>query len=320
MSAITEASGITPSALWAARHGWHVHPLRPDNKAPLWADWEGRATVDPDVIRSWPRRTTGYGIACGPSGLYVVDCDVPKADNRPPDGTPDDVRDGLDYLAYLAEQRGASIDWSTFQVTTGNNGSHLYYQAPDGVELRNSVSALGWLLDGRGRGGYVVGPGSVVGGRRYTTLHSSQPAPLPGWILVSLTSRSGGQAANQSGAAGGQSGSSAGARPAPGGVPVVGQGWIEAALDGEAERVRTAPDKQGNATLSSAAYRLGQLVGASLTTRETAEAVLTAALDTWSWSKPSDRARMLRTLASGLAAGERSPRVPTPREPRRHAA
>lgn len=306
------------AALWAARRGWHVHPLRPDDKRPLWSDWEHRATCDPDVIRSWPRRTTGYGIACGPSGLYVVDCDVPKPNTPPPPA--DGIRDGLDMLAYLAEQRGASIEWATFQVTTGRGGAHLYYQAPDGVELRNSASTLGWLLDGRGRGGYIVGPGSVVNGKRYTTLHPAPPAPLPGWILVALTSRSGGQAASQRRASGAHSEPLAGARPTPGGAPAVGQGWIEAALDGEAERVRSAPDGQGNHTLASAAYRLGQLVGASLTTRETAESVLTAALDTWSWDKPSDRARMVHTLTSGLAAGERNPRVPAPREQRMRAA
>jgi hypothetical protein len=306
------------AALWAARRGWYVHPLRPDDKRPLWGDWEHRATLDPDVIRSWPRRTTGYGIACGPSRLYVVDCDVPKPSTPPPPA--EGIRDGLDTLAWLAEQRGASIEWATFQVTTGRGGAHLYYQAPDGVELRNSASTLGWLLDGRGNGGYVVGPGSVVAGNRYATLHASPPAPLPGWILVALTSRSGGQAANQRGASGAHSGPPAGARPAPGGVAVVGQGWIEAALNGEAERVRTAPTGQGNETLASAAYRLGQLVGASLTTRETAEAVLTAALDTWTWDEPSDRTRMVHTLTSGLAAGERNPRVPAPREQRMRAA
>lgn len=302
--------------LWAARHGWYVHPLRPDDKRPLWSDWEHRATRDPDVIRSWPKRTTGYGIACGPSRLYVVDCDVPKPNTPQPPA--DGIRDGLDMLAYLAEQRGASIEWATFQVTTGRGGAHLYYQAPDGVELRNSASALGWLLDGRGNGGYVVGPGSVVAGNRYATLHASPPAPLPGWILVALTSRSGGQAASQGAAA--RALAPASTSPAPGSVPIVGKEWVERALDGEAERVRTALSGAGNQVLSSASYRLGQLVGAHLTTRETAEAVLMSALDTWSWDKPSDRSRMVHTLTSGLAAGERNPRVLSPREERRHAA
>jgi hypothetical protein len=235
MSAITEDSDAVRAALWAARRGWHVHPLRPDDKPPLWGDWEHRATVDPELIRSWPKRTTGYGIACGPSGLLVVDCDVPKPNTPPPPA--DGIHDGLDTLAYLAEERQASIEWGTFQVTTGRGGAHLYYQMPDGVVLGNTAGRLGWLLDSRGRGGFVVGPGSVVGGRRYTTLHSAPPAPLPGWILLLLASRSGENPAGQARAVSARPGS-----PAAVAVPVagaVGPEWAAAALSGEAERIRT---------------------------------------------------------------------------------
>jgi len=316
MSAITDATDTIRAALWAARRGWFVHPLRPDSKPPLWGDWEHRATLDPEVIRSWPRRTTGYGIACGPSRLFVVDCDVPKANTPPPPA--DGIRDGLDMLAYLAEERQASIDWATYQVTTGRGGAHLYYQMPDGVVLGNTAGRLGWLLDSRGVGGFVVGPGSVVGGRRYTTLHAAPPAPLPGWILLLLASRSGGNPASQARAASTQPGS-----PAAAAVPVagaVGPEWAASALSGEAERIRTAPTGQGNHTVNRAAYAVGQLVGAGLLIRERAEHELEAALDTWSWAVPADRDRMLRTLGRAMSDGELSPRVPEPRQERRRAA
>lgn len=322
------ASDAVLGALWAARHGWFVHPLRPDDKAPLWGDWENRATRDPDIIRSWPRRTTGYGIACGPSRLLVIDGDVPKLDTPSPPAK--GIKDGLDMLAYLAEQRQASIDWATFQVTTGRGGSHLYYQAPDGVELRNTAydpskdpsTYLGWCIDTRCGGGYVVGPGSVVNGNRYTTLHSSAPAALPDWILILLTSRIREEAASQGRAAGARPGSQASAALPVAGA--VGPEWAAAALRGEVERITSHPGSQGgrNHLLNSVAYTVGRLVGAGLLDRQVVvHELLDATRSWWGVGKPPfSQAEAEKTINSGLTAGERSPRVPEPRQERRRAA
>lgn len=329
MSDLDTLPDAVRGALWAAAHGLHVHPLRPDDKAPLWGDWEHRATCDPDVIRSWPKRTTGYGIACGPSGLIVIDGDVPKPDTPPPPA--EGIRDGLDMLAYLAEQRGASIEWNTFQVTTGRGGSHLYYLMPDGVELRNSAydprkdpsSYLGWLLDTRGHGGFVVGPGSVVNGNRYTTLHSGAPAALPGWILMLLTIRLREQAASQR-AGSGTGSSSAAATGSMTGATIVGREWVEAAVSGELDKLKAHPGSQGgrNVLLNSVSYTLGRLVGAGVVDRLVVAEQLLAETAQW-WgigSPPFSRAEAEATIRSGLAGGERNPRVLHPREERRRAA
>ncbi len=325
MTADEALSDTLRAALWAARRGWFVHPLRPDDKPPLWGDWEHRATVDPDVIRSWPKRTTGYGIACGPSRLVVVDGDVPKPDTPPPPA--DGIRDGLDMLAYLAEQRGASIEWGTFQVTTGRNGAHLYYQAPDGVDLRNTAydprrdpsSYLGWCIDTRAAGGYVVGPGSVVNGKRYTTLHSGAPTALPGWILLLLTSRTHGQAASQGRGFG--TGSAAAASSSAGST-TVGREWVEAAMGGELDKLRAHPGTQGgrNVLLNSVSYTLGRLVGAGVVDRLAVAEQLLDETARWWGVGGFTRAEAEATIRSGLAGGERNPRVLSPREERRHAA
>jgi hypothetical protein len=329
MTADETLSDSVRCALWAERRGWFVHPLRPDDKAPLWGDWEHRATRDPDVIRSWPKRTTGYGIACGPSRLVVIDGDVPKTDTPPPPA--EGIRDGLDMLAYLAEQRQASIDWATFQVTTGRNGSHLYYQAPEGVKLRNTAydprrdpsTYLGWCIDTRAAGGYVVGPGSVVSGKRYTTLHSGAPAALPGWILVLLTSRFHEQAASQ-GRGSGTGSSSAAAASSSMSSTTVGREWIEAAVSGELDKLAAHPGTQGgrNVLLNGVAYTLGRLVGAGVVDRlAVAEQLLDATTRWWGVGNPPfSRAEAEATIRSGLAGGERNPRVLHPREERRHAA
>lgn len=89
-------SALLRAALDAAERGWHVFPLRPGGKRPALhgesacagtgncatghRKWEQRATTDPDRIRAaWATGPFNVGIATGPSGLVVVDLDVPKS-------------------------------------------------------------------------------------------------------------------------------------------------------------------------------------------------------------------------------------------------
>lgn len=304
--------------MWSARHGFAVFPLVPDSKAPAVRAWESAGSTDPAAVESWPRATTGYGIACGPSHLYVVDLDTPKADTPPPPEAYPEAACGLDVLLLLAAEAGEAMPGDTFTVQTGRGGVHLYYQMPDDV-LSNTAGRLGWLIDTRGRGGYVVGPGSTVGGSTYRTVAATPPAPLPAWIARTLTHSTAaapldGQTASQGGAGGATVASVVRLAGSP-----VGPEWPAAALQGEAERIRTAPAGQGNATVNRAAYTIGRLVGAQLLARDDAVRELVAALDTWTWTAPADRARMLRTLERALADGERSPRTIAPREQRRTA-
>ncbi len=79
---------------------------------------------------------------------------------------------------------------ATFTVTTGK-GRHYYFAAPTGVELGNRTGALkGHGVDVRGRGGYVVGPGSLhATGRVYTVENDTDVAPCPTWLVEVLTAR-----------------------------------------------------------------------------------------------------------------------------------
>ena len=81
---------LQASALDAAGRGWHVFPLRPGTKVPAVRHWEHEATTDTEQIKElWSaelRRRDGWyvpeprnvGIACGPSGLVVLDLDLAK--------------------------------------------------------------------------------------------------------------------------------------------------------------------------------------------------------------------------------------------------
>ncbi|CNF63168.1 Uncharacterised protein [Mycobacterium tuberculosis] len=70
----------------------------------------------------------------------------------------------------------------------------MYYAAPEGVTIGSTSggkTALGAGIDTRGpgaggRGGYVVGPGSVTDGRAYEIVQDGPMAPLPAWITALL--------------------------------------------------------------------------------------------------------------------------------------
>jgi hypothetical protein len=116
---------LLTAALAAAERGWHVFPLRVGAKQPALrgydrcprtgacADnhqgWEQRATTDPDRIRAaWtgPGASFNVGIACGPSGLVVIDLDTAKPGEVPPPAWAETVgvQDGHDVFTVLPEQ------------------------------------------------------------------------------------------------------------------------------------------------------------------------------------------------------------------------
>ncbi|MBV9026816.1 MAG: bifunctional DNA primase/polymerase [Streptomycetaceae bacterium] len=114
------------------------------------------------------------------------------------------VKDGVDVLRLLAQTRGRadpSDGELTMTVRTPSGGLHLWFSAPARTAWRGSVGGdhqgpvLGWQLDVRARGGYIVAPAgsapSVVPGssiaapspasrdsrwRRLTTARSPSPA------------------------------------------------------------------------------------------------------------------------------------------------
>jgi hypothetical protein len=181
----TETSLLT-SALALAGRGFHIFPLRPGDKRPaLRSDWEGRANTDPARIQTcWYTGAFNIGIACGPSRLLVIDLDTPKP-NTPPPPPPfnqEGVNDGADALALLADRLGECFPFDTLTVTTGRGGQHLYFTRPQSAQLGNTAGRLGWLIDTRGIGGYVVAPGSTVHGKPYRISYDTDPAPLPAWI------------------------------------------------------------------------------------------------------------------------------------------
>lgn len=257
---------LRTAALLYASRGWHVFPLLPGQKRPACpghpaarcdrsdpycrhghTGWEQRATTsDPRIHRAWSSTPYGIGIACGPSGLLVVDTDQPKLGDQADAGPT-----GEDSLARLEARHRAQLP-PTYTVATPSGGTHRYFAMPEGVQLGNTVGQLGPLVDTRGAGGYVVAGPTIVE-RPYRVIDNRRPAELPAWLAQLLTT---GTRRPQTPPRAPQTASR---RLLATGPPAR---YVTAALANEAARVRAALPGQRNQLLFVAAVALGQLVGA----------------------------------------------------------
>lgn len=295
-----DATTVLTAALDDAWRDWHVFPLVPGSKRPAVDQWETRATTDPDRIRAcWATGRFGIGIACGPSGLLVIDLDHPKPGQQPPPvWQRRGITDGLDVLAAVCADAGQPLPPATFAVATPSGGRHMYYRQPTGAQLRNTHGArggLGWMIDTRGHGGYVAAPGTVIGGRAYTVLDNVPVADLPTWLAAALTAL---------------------ASPAvghPTGPTQLRTGhlsrYLDRAVRAEVAHVRAVQEKGGrNHALFIAAQNLGQLVaGGALDETTARDALVAAAADHLAAGAYTAR-EADRTITSGLTAGAKRPR------------
>jgi hypothetical protein len=258
---------LTRAALVAAERGWHVFPLRPNTKRPALhgenacprtgpcasghRKWEERATTDPDRIRAaWAHAPFNVGIATGPSGLLVVDLDVPKTNSST------DAPDGAATFGALCERTGRPVP-RTRTVRTASGGLHMYFTAPAAVRLHNTAGTLAPLVDTRAWGGYVVAAGSTIDGTPYEAVGPALLRPVPDWLKALLVP------------------------PHPVNRPIaVGRRhrpYVDAALAKETAAVSTAREGQRNATLLRAGRALGRFVASGDLTRTEVETALQGA-------------------------------------------
>lgn len=171
-------------ALTYAARGWRVVPIMPGEKRPALSEWQKKASCDIDTVTKWWTRWPehGIGIATGPaSGFFVLDID--SANGKVGDESLADLEATFEPLP------------PTVEVLTGSGGRHLYFQWPEGYDIRNDQAGrLGRDLDIRGDGGQVVAPPTLHPcGTRYEWEASSAPdmvemAEAPLWLLELLTS------------------------------------------------------------------------------------------------------------------------------------
>lgn len=208
---------LLPAALQALAQGFHIFPVEPGEKTPIrvyqdrpkdsapWTiKWSEVASNDINKVVEWwtyaPR--ANIGVACKPSGLFVVDCDRPKVDGLL-DGTPwaylHDLLgprvDGETLFDQVCERYGGGPEavaeaFATFQVATGSGGRHFYYRWPAHVPASQDSLVKG-LLDvrnnGGDKGGYVLGAGSVTDKGAYVAdghIPAYGVADAPAWLVA----------------------------------------------------------------------------------------------------------------------------------------
>ncbi|MFE9328360.1 bifunctional DNA primase/polymerase [Nocardia sp. NPDC052278] len=286
------------AALGAAARGHHIFPLWPRTKRPaVTKDWELNATNDPARIRHiWQQLPYNIGIACGPSGLYVLDLDDSRGEPAPARWA--GLTHGREVLDHVAREAGQPFPGDTYTVGTPSGGLHLYYSAPAAPELPNTVAGLGWHIDTRGSGGYVVGAGSVLTNGFYTVLDGRRPEPIPEWLITALTPP-----------------------PAPPPGPPVeltllqANAYVSKAVHSQTTRIRNAPVSQRHYTLLSAANALGRLVGAQMLTHNDAYAMLYDAARQHIGVANFTDLEANRTITDGLRHGATRPQLVNLRHP-----
>ncbi|WP_216853236.1 bifunctional DNA primase/polymerase [Phytoactinopolyspora halotolerans] len=278
------------AATEAAQHGWCVFPVAPGGKTPMIKGWQERASNDVEQIRRWWPDTgrRNVGIATGPSGLVVLDLDR-RGEGVPPQRFAG-ARDGGDALAMLAAEAGAEPPTDTYTVATPS-GLHLYFRAPFGVQLRNTAGSVGWRIDTRAHGGFVVGAGSTRPDGSYRVVRDTTVAELPAWLLHALT-------------------------PPP--APVPGPpmrlpsdragAYVQAIVTNEAKEVAAAQVGDRHWTLLRAARTLGRLVGGGELTADAAWQVLHEAASRHIGVAGCTASEVHTTIRDGLAYGQRLPR------------
>ena len=234
------------------------------------------SSTDAAVIRGWWARWPRANVAVrtgAASALVVVDVDP--------------AHGGDASMRQLEATYGTLPPTRT--ISTPSGGRHLYFRHPGDIVRNDAGRVLGRGIDLRGDGGYVVAPPSRAAGGQYAVLAlGGEIADLPEWMLQRLADRE-------------RPRRSAGRTDirAP-------SAWARAALDGEIGRVRSAVEGTRNDTLNRVAYRLGQIVGAGgLEERDVEGVLIDEALAIGLGEREA-----VRTVRSGLLAGESSPRGP----------
>lgn len=280
--AIVEAASaptVLDAALKYQQMGLSILPVQGKTPAVQWTMLQ-RQRPTADDIRRWHTsgKLQGVGIICGKvSELVVVDLDGEAA-----------------IEAFRLKFPGMM---ETYAVRSGSgHGLHLYYSPAYIPSTTRVVGTPYGNFELRSDGCYVVAPPSIhpsgapyrIENRaRVLTVHDLNP--IREWFLSLMREKHGGKL------------------PPPANRPVdrVSR-WALAALDAECAAVRTAPVGARNNTLNRAAFKLGQLVGSGKLRRETVEAHL---LDAAAALIDSDGENtVVRTIASGLAAGIQNPR------------
>jgi len=160
-------------ALQLASYGLRIFPLIPNSKKPAIKDFPNLATNDPETLKKmWTNPNYNIGISTSgyncTQALLAVD-----VDNK-------GKKKGSEEILKL-ELEGKEFP-QTFTQITPTGGEHLIYCVDEPV--KQGVNVLGEGLDIRSKGGYLVGAGSVIDGKKYLIKAKSgtKIVPAQAWL------------------------------------------------------------------------------------------------------------------------------------------
>lgn len=153
-----------------------LYPARPASEAPWIYRWSESATTDINTALRWwnEQPDRNVAIACKPSGLLVVDCDVSAS------------ADGyLEWVDLACQYDPEWYDPPTLTVRTGGGGLHLFYRWPSHVQASQSgISAhVDIRSNGGEKGGYVLAAGSITSKGAYAVEDDYPIATAPPWLV-----------------------------------------------------------------------------------------------------------------------------------------
>jgi hypothetical protein len=200
---------------------------------------------------------------------------------------------GIDTMRRLVTEHGPLPEGP--RVRTGSGGWHVLFAAPN-HRVRNSVGRLGDGVDIRADGGYVIAPPSVhAAGGQYRWTRGGEPPAMPDWLHHLVEPPAPPPVPSRE----------------PVSLPESLENWAKAALRGEVDRVRFAPQGSRNHALNRAAFSLGQIAGGG---GLDAAAVADHLYDAAAAVGLGDREATL-TIRSGINAGLARPRGPAATSP-----
>jgi len=143
----TTDATLLKSALWYAKHGWAVHPLRQRGKIPTQQEWQRIATNDAAKVAQWwqAEPNANIGMVPGNCGMVVIDIDE------------ESMTVWRDLVAETREAHGVDLEDTVIDETPGG-GLHIFYRT------NGAAVATGKILDVieiKGVGGNIVLPPSV---------------------------------------------------------------------------------------------------------------------------------------------------------------
>jgi hypothetical protein len=147
-------ASIKPDTQYLLSCGAKIFPASARTKSPLIRGWQDVATDDPAIIAGWAREYRGcaWGVACGPSGLHVVDIDGAHGE-----------------LSVLDKDLPP-----TLEVQTQSGNRHLYYI---GATASRNRALPG--VDIKSAGGLVIAAGSIG----YRIINRVTPVAAPSWSV-----------------------------------------------------------------------------------------------------------------------------------------